>query len=462
MSEKPNDSSPVVPLKKDIPQVNRAPFTGNNVDVPKNPESLKKAPETSEKPWEKLEKVNWKLQQIYSEFERDRQRLAEWKKKDSSEKWFHDDEDEKKAQEQLKVKEDAFKVVEKTYQETIASDTTLAKKEKTNPEEQKKIEWVWLMKSVTDLHYAAEPLDASRVQFLARTFPEAWKSTIVDPNIDLSSNKELAMVREKIQGKLRSTEQEILKNPAWLSQEEVKKLLAENFQKVTGIPTNQETFKKFVSQQIDSLPVDRVWRNTSSESFSPSTTRGFSAGWSSDVPSADNGARDIPPVTPSEMTIASYQWQWAGFKMPWPLKDLPKGTKWPPSLLARLAKQGTNPGWSTGTCYKSVKNHLCAAGYVESSYKMTQWSAQNAASDLQSIWFSNVGPNIGNAQVGDVCVYSGWEHGHIEIKTGDGYASDFFANHPSGRTLIGVWRPPVSAPVWLQNTAWIEKNTKIS
>ena len=50
MSEKPNDSSPVVPLKKDIPQVNRAPFTGNNVDVPKNPESLKKAPETSEKP----------------------------------------------------------------------------------------------------------------------------------------------------------------------------------------------------------------------------------------------------------------------------------------------------------------------------------------------------------------------------------------------------------------------------
>ncbi|MEI6711069.1 MAG: hypothetical protein WCK88_02250 [bacterium] len=70
------------------------------------------------------------------------------------------------------------------------------------------------MKSVTDLHYAAEPLDASRVQFLARTFPEAWKSTIVDPNIDLSSNKELAMVREKIQGKLRSTEQEILKNPA--------------------------------------------------------------------------------------------------------------------------------------------------------------------------------------------------------------------------------------------------------
>jgi hypothetical protein len=37
----------------------------------------------------------------------------------------------------------------------------------------------------------------------------------------------------------------------------VTKKLAENFQKVTGISTNQETFKKYVSEQVDSLPVDR-------------------------------------------------------------------------------------------------------------------------------------------------------------------------------------------------------------
>ncbi|MFA6080523.1 MAG: hypothetical protein WC753_03545 [Candidatus Gracilibacteria bacterium] len=452
MSETPKDSSPVVPAKKDLPKQGES--VGNNH------ESLKKSPETTEKPEEKLVSINKKVQDTYNSYATDRARLASGKK-DSSEKGAHDDEDEKKAQEQLRIKEDAFKTIEKTYQEAIASDVT-AKKEESTSEEQKKIEGAFLTKSVTDLHYSTEPLDESRVQFLAKTFPEAWKDAIVNPNIDLRSNTELAVVRERIQGKLRTTEEEILKNSAGLSKEEVTKKLAENFQKVTGISTNQETFKKYVSEQVDSLPVDRGGRDTSSESFSPSATQGFSAGGSADVPSADNGAGDIPPVEASQMTIASYQWQGSGFKMRGPLKDLPKGTKGPPSLLAKLAKQGTNPGGSTGTCYKSVKNHLCAAGYVESSYKMTQGSAQNAASDLQSIGFSNVGPNIGNAQVGDVCVYSGGAHGHIEIKTGDGYASDFFASHPSGRKLIGVWRPPVSAPVSPQDIAGTDKNSQMS
>ena len=364
--------------------------------------------------------------------------------------------------------EDAYKKDEKTYQETIASDITLAKKEKSHPEEQKKIEWEWLTKSITDLHYSTEPLDDSRVQFLAKTFPKAWEKAIVDPNINLSSQPELAVVRERIQGKLRTTEQEILKNSAWLSKEEVTKKLAENFQNVTGIPTNQETFIKYVSkqaEQVDSFPVDKNWNDTSSKSFGPSATRGFSAGWSSDVPSASNGAEEIPPVEASKMTIASYQWQWSWFKMRWPLKDLPKGTKWPPSLLAQLAKQGTNPGWSTGTCYKSVKNHLCAAGYVESSYKMTWWSAKDAGSDLFKIWFEDKIEEIRKwqkPQTWDVFVYSWGQHGHIEIKTEDGYASDFFANHASGRTLIGVWRPPASGPVWPQNTAWTDKNTQMS
>jgi len=48
--------------------------------------------------------------------------------------------DKSNAENTLKKMEDAYKKDEKTYQETIASDITLAKKEKSHPEEQKKIE----------------------------------------------------------------------------------------------------------------------------------------------------------------------------------------------------------------------------------------------------------------------------------------------------------------------------------
>lgn len=391
-----------------------------------------------EKAWEKLKKINTELQKQYISLQSNRQRV--WNDKTDSD-GSHDERDRKSVEERLALQENEFKTKEWEYQWEMARILTDVKGKFPTPNHPK-IEQKWLDKSITDLHYATEPLDESRVQFLAKTFPQAWKGAIVDPNMDLSSNKELAVVRERIQGKLRFTEQEIFKNSSWLTPEEITKRLAENFQKVTGIVVTPESFKKYVAQQVDSSPVDKNWKDTSAETFGPSATRWFSAGWSSDVPSADNGARDIPPVEASEMTIDTYQWQWSWFKMRWPLKDLPKDTKWPPSLLAKLAKQGTNPGWSTGTCYKSVKNHLCAAGYVDSSYKMTQWSAQNAASDLQNIWFSNVWPNIWNAQPGDVCVYSGWAHGHIEIKTDGWFASDFFSNNASGRKLIGVWRPP--------------------
>jgi len=446
--------------KEDIPQP--VPKETSKKEVWVNNLDSKKPPQKTEKPWDGLEEIRKKVQKTYEIYSDHRKKLSAWEdeqKKDKS----PEDPYKGKAEEQLKAEEEAFKKEEKTYQ-TITYDTTLAKKEKANLEEQKIIEWKWLAKSVTDLHYDIEPLDESRVQFLAKTFPEAWKNAIVDPNIDLRSNTELAVVRERILGELRTTEKKIFENSSWRSEEEVIKELAENFQKVTGIPTNQEAFKKYVleqSKQVDSSPVDKRWNDTSSKTFGPSATRGFSAGWSADVPSASNGAENIPPVEASKMTKATYQWQWSWFKMRWPLKDVSPSDR-SPTLLAQLAKQGTNPGWSTGTCYKSVKNHLCAAWYVDSSYKMIEWSAQNAGNDLSRIQFKEIipHPTAKNAVEGDVLVYSGWQHGHIEIKTGDGYASDFFSNNPSGRQLIGVWRPPTWGAVWPQNIAWTDKDTK--
>ena len=138
----------------------------------------------------------------------------------------------------------------------------------------------------------------------------------------------------------------------------------------------------------------------------------------------------------SQMTTDTYKWQGSGFKLRWSIPGIQKS----PATLAKLAEQGTNPGGSTGYCYRAVKNHLCAAGYIDSSEKLWGWQAKNAGPELESIWFKKVS----SPWIWDVIVYAGGQHGHIEIKTANGYASDYFSKtSPWNRTVIGIYRPPV-------------------
>ena len=44
--------------------------------------------------------------------------------------------------------------------------------------------------------------------------------------------------------------------------------------------------------------------------------------------------------------------------------------------------------------------------------------------------------------VGSVLVYGGRGAGHVEIRTDDGFVSDFKSNKPSKRPLIGVYIKP--------------------
>lgn len=312
----------------------------------------------------------------------------------------------------------------------------------------------------------AEWIDLSRgertpekMKKLALDLPEAYKDLITNPEKDFGGN--LNGVRESIYGELYHKEREIIAK-GW-TPEDIQKALADNFYEVTGIRMSPEEFSNMLKQQQDSE--DPSQPDPKSKDFAtvqpwPSPTGfmgggsgyGASGGWGGGgwgggeyAPSSGSsggGGGSSPEnlsSTPSEMTTATYAWQWSSFKMQWPLKDVtPDMTS--PALLAKLAKQWVNPGGSTRTCYKSVKNHICAAWYIPTSYAMGWGSAKDAGPDLTAAGFQSVW--TGGWQTGDVYVYSWGEHGHIEINTGDGFASDFFSPRASGRTLIGIYRPP--------------------
>ncbi|MBP7823456.1 hypothetical protein KA050_03835 [Candidatus Gracilibacteria bacterium] len=301
------------------------------------------------------------------------------------------------------------------------------------------------------------------IKKLAETLPDAYKDLIMNPETDFGNN--LNKLRDSVYQDIYQSERDLIEKGG--NPEDVKKELAKNFTEVTGIRLSPEEFEAMLAQQRDSeAPEEKTTLNdkdfattrpvstqgfmAGGESYGGGSTSGGGGGWSGEQASSGGGgggnsgggggsSPETLSSTPSEMTTGTYKWQGRSFKMQGPLKDVtPDMTS--PALLAKLAKQGVNPGGSTGTCYKSVKNHICAAGYIPTSYALGGGSAKNAGPDLLSAGFQSVGTRGG--QIGDVYVYSGGEHGHIEINTGDGFASDFFSSRASGRTLIGVYRPP--------------------
>ena len=117
----------------------------------------------------------------------------------------------------------------------------------------------------------------------------------------------------------------------------------------------------------------------------------------------------------------------------------------------------------TSNCFRYVKYALIAGGFSED--KIGGGSAQNAGSHLKGLGFKNLLESTDekkriaspfDAPKGAILVYSGDQHGHIEIKVGEpgqgGVVSDYYSsavrtgsnrNSYSGknRTLIGVHVP---------------------
>jgi len=295
------------------PKLPNAPAKRNE-EWNKKPEPATKAPEKTEKPRATLKEVNWEVQKIYTAYSQERVRLDKAEKKETSVPGLQEDANLKAAKERDDANGRAareriaepFKKIEKIYQDTVVFDISLVKNDKSIPPEKKKeIEWKWLAKSVTDLHYDTEPLDESRVQFLAMTFPQAWKETLLDPK-SIEKNSELQKVRETILSKIPmytevdaknfSQIQEKIKSETGITLldiEEAKKFLQqikgnyENIEWKTGIkwPTpddykNKEEYQKATQEYASSNPNSSYSPSeytpmTPSKDFNSSTESGW-------------------------------------------------------------------------------------------------------------------------------------------------------------------------------------------
>lgn len=121
----------------------------------------------------------------------------------------------------------------------------------------------------------------------------------------------------------------------------------------------------------------------------------------------------------------------------------PKGTD--PRVGPALAKAATIAqdrahARSKSRCWRYVKQALVAAGAVD-SYPKTALAKQAATELVNDYGFTKLPINDPYAApVGAVIVYTAkGAPGHVEIRTKDGFVSDFKTNKPSKRKLVGVF-----------------------
>ncbi len=116
---------------------------------------------------------------------------------------------------------------------------------------------------------------------------------------------------------------------------------------------------------------------------------------------------------------------------------------------------------SLGACAMYVSIALERQGCVSSGYRAPKASAKLMGDNLPAQGFTNIFRNgrlpegmksLHDLPPGAVIVYDGGRHGHVEIKTQNGYVSDYFSTSartgsdgriegPS-RKVIGIWVKP--------------------
>ena len=106
---------------------------------------------------------------------------------------------------------------------------------------------------------------------------------------------------------------------------------------------------------------------------------------------------------------------------------------------ARIAEENARSSPSK-YCWRYVKRALVASNAVDSYPDGI--SAKYAGKELTENYGFQKLKNITdpeNAPVGAVLVYGGTGYGHVEIRTEDGYVSDFKTTRHSKRPLTGVY-----------------------
>ncbi len=105
---------------------------------------------------------------------------------------------------------------------------------------------------------------------------------------------------------------------------------------------------------------------------------------------------------------------------------------------AEIAQRRAHPQM-TWHCWKYVKDALLAAKVVPNR-PTSAWARQAGDELCRQYGFTKLRiTNPYKAPVGAVVVYGGPDAGHVEIRTHDGFVSDFSSRTPYPRPLLGVY-----------------------
>ncbi len=97
---------------------------------------------------------------------------------------------------------------------------------------------------------------------------------------------------------------------------------------------------------------------------------------------------------------------------------------------------------STSRCWHYVKDALVAANII-SSRPVTAYAKQAGGELTLSYGFQRIREtDPWKAPLGSVIVYGGKGAGHVELRTAQGFVSDFVSQKPSPRPLIGIYVKP--------------------
>ena len=108
---------------------------------------------------------------------------------------------------------------------------------------------------------------------------------------------------------------------------------------------------------------------------------------------------------------------------------------------AKIAEQRAR-AHSASRCWRYVKKALLAAEAVD-TYPKTAYAKQAGGELASNYGFKRIKvSNPYDAPIGSILVYGGRGAGHVEIRTADGFVSDFKSKKPSKRPLIGVYVKP--------------------
>jgi hypothetical protein len=108
---------------------------------------------------------------------------------------------------------------------------------------------------------------------------------------------------------------------------------------------------------------------------------------------------------------------------------------------AEIARKRARPHM-TWYCWRYVKDALLASGLV-SSRPTSPWAkeaGQELCAKFGFIKLKLTDPR--KAPIGAVVVYGGPDAGHVELRTKDGFVSDFVSPTPYPRPLVGIFVKP--------------------